>query len=83
MTRVVAREGDPPCVAYAIGRKTGNAVVRNRLRRRLRAVVRDHADRFSPGYAYLIGAAPGAAEATSRDLDRAVRALLDVSSRSS
>ncbi|MGH9190794.1 MAG: ribonuclease P protein component [Acidimicrobiales bacterium] len=30
----------PPRVGYAIGRNLGGAVVRNRLRRRLRAVVR-------------------------------------------
>lgn len=30
----------PPRVAYAIGRKVGGAVVRNRLRRRLQVVVR-------------------------------------------
>src|SRR5216683_8128406 len=31
---------EPPRVAYAIGRKVGSAVERNRLRRRLRAIVR-------------------------------------------
>jgi ribonuclease P protein component len=51
---------EPPRVAYAIGRKVGGAVERNRLRRRLRAVVREHASRLRPG-AYLIAAAPMAA----------------------
>jgi ribonuclease P protein component len=42
-------------VAYAIGRRTGGAVVRNRARRRLRAVMAelDAAGRVPPG-AYLI-----------------------------
>src|SRR5579884_1302647 len=32
-------DGEPPRVAYAIGRKVGNAVTRNRIRRQLRAIV--------------------------------------------
>ena len=47
------------CVAYAIPRTTGPAVVRNRLRRRLRAVVRELP--LEPGD-YLISASQGAAE---------------------
>lgn len=50
-------------VAYAIGRKVGPAVVRNRLRRRLRAAVRDlhrSGDGLPPG-AYLVSARPEAA----------------------
>jgi ribonuclease P protein component len=46
--------GDGLCrVAYAIPRRTGGAVVRNRLRRRLRAAVDQVADDMTPG-AYLI-----------------------------
>ena len=51
--------GDPPRVAYAIGRAAGSAVVRNRLRRRLRAAVRDLGDELGPG-TYLFGAEPAA-----------------------
>ena len=40
-TAVVGARTEPPRVAYAIGRNVGNAVVRNRTRRRLRAAVRD------------------------------------------
>jgi len=40
-------------VAYAIPRRAGGAVARNRLRRRLRAAVDLVADEMSPG-AYLI-----------------------------
>jgi len=52
----------PPRVAYAIGRTVGSAVVRNRLRRRLRALVHEHAraGRLGPGW-YLVGATPAAA----------------------
>lgn len=50
---------DPVRVAYAIGRKTGGAVLRNRTRRRLRAIVREERASLRPG-AYLIGAAAAA-----------------------
>ena len=59
---ITAVRREPPesvRVAYAIPRATGPAVVRNRLRRRLRAIVRELP--FEPGE-YLISAAPGAAE---------------------
>ncbi len=45
-----------PAVAYAIGRRAGNAVARNRIRRRLRAAVHDHREQLVPGAAYLLGA---------------------------
>jgi ribonuclease P protein component len=57
-------------VAYAIGRKVGPAVVRNRLRRRLRAAVRD-LDRSTGGLApgaYLISLRPEAAQRSYREL---------------
>jgi ribonuclease P protein component len=57
-------------VAFAIGRKVGPAVVRNRLRRRLRAAARD-LDRSTGGLptgAYLITLRPEAAGSSYRDL---------------
>lgn len=49
----------PPRVAYTIGKRVGGAVVRNRLRRRLRALVAELAPGLRPG-AYLIGTSPEA-----------------------
>ena len=50
----------PVAVAFAISRQVGNAVVRNRLRRRLRALV-DHLDPQPPPGTYLIRCQPTAA----------------------
>jgi ribonuclease P protein component len=57
-------------VAYAVGRRVGPAAVRNRVRRRLRAAVRE-IDRSGAGLAsgaYLIAVRPEAAERTYREL---------------
>ncbi|MGZ4804962.1 MAG: ribonuclease P protein component [Ilumatobacteraceae bacterium] len=55
----------PPRVAYALGRAVGPAVVRNRLRRRLRAMLDDSS--LPPGL-YLIGAQPAAAQRSGIEL---------------
>ena len=56
----------PPRVAYALGRAIGPAVVRNRLRRQLRALL-DNAS-LPPGL-YLIGAQPAAAQRSRVELE--------------
>ena len=64
--------------AFAIGRAVGPAVTRNRLRRRLRAVLTAH-QRTSPalpGY-LLIGARPGSSELTFAELRQELLTLLD------
>jgi len=43
-----------PRVAFAIGRRAGGAVERNRLRRRLQSILRDRQDQLPPGR-YLFG----------------------------
>lgn len=57
---VAGDPAEPPRVAFTVGRRVGSAVVRNRLRRRLRSIMREAAPRLLPG-AYLVGAAPDAA----------------------
>jgi len=64
----------PPQVAFAIGRAVGSAVSRNRLRRRLRAVL--STSDVPPGL-YLIGARVPACEQTFADLDRSITSLLE------
>ena len=62
----VRRAATRSAVAYAIGRPVGPAVVRNRVRRRLRAAVREidvATHGLAPG-AYLVSVRPEAAQAT-------------------
>jgi ribonuclease P protein component len=65
-------DGERPRVAYAIPRRVGSAVARNRLRRRLRAAVDEVAGELSPG-AYLISPEPSAASMDFVDLIASLR----------
>ncbi|MFM2183371.1 MAG: hypothetical protein RJB61_1665 [Actinomycetota bacterium] len=59
----------PPRVAFSVGRALGTAVVRNRVRRRLRAAVQSvSAAGRMPAGDYLIGARPEAATQSFADL---------------
>lgn len=62
----------PPQVAYAIGRRSGNAVTRNRLRRQLRAIVQTHEADLVPGHTYLVGVTPVAASSSFGELSAAL-----------
>jgi ribonuclease P protein component len=80
----LAEAADGPIrVAFAIGKRTGTAVVRNRLRRRLRAVMVELArsTELVPRGAMLVSAG---AEATTRSTDELrndVRCLLEALER--
>ena len=63
----------PPRVAYAIGRRVGPAVVRNRLRRRLRAAL---AELRPPPGDYLVGCDPAAASLPFSELKALVSTAL-------
>jgi ribonuclease P protein component len=73
-----------PQVGYAIGRRCGSAVVRNRLRRRARAVVREAAPSLPRG-AFLVRLEPGASSLTAaqfrHDLTHALRRATDAADR--
>jgi ribonuclease P protein component len=66
-------DGSSACVAYAIGRRVGPAVVRNRLRRRLRVILTEL--RPAPGD-YLVVADPAAATLSFFDLKALVSTAL-------
>jgi ribonuclease P protein component len=65
-----------PCVAFAIGRRVGGAVVRNRLRRRLRSVLGELAPQMEPG-SYLVSTSPAAAQSSYDDLRATMTAVID------
>ncbi len=72
-------DGPGPRVAYAIPRTVGPAVVRNRIRRRLRAIVVD-LDRRPQGVPvgdYLVRVAPGAADSSYDELQRHLTGAID------
>jgi len=72
-------DADGVRVAFAIGRPVGTAVVRNRLRRQLRAAIRELAP--SPGL-YLLSVTPNAPQQSYSDLRAELtRALAEVGAR--
>jgi len=56
MRTVDGGDDAPARVAYAVGRRFGNAVVRNRARRRMRAAVDQNRTGLRAGAAYLFSA---------------------------
>lgn len=73
--------GDVPRVGFAVSRAVGNAVARNRVKRRLRHLVRDRLGTLPAGGTLVVRALPPAAEADSarlaRDLERALERILE------
>ncbi len=75
----VASTGDhaPAKVGFVAGKTLGNAVVRNRTKRRLRALVAPLLPQLRPGVRVVVRANPAAAGATGellrRDLEAALR----------
>lgn len=63
-----------PRVAFAIGRAVGPAVVRNRMRRRIREVLRAS---VLPSGSYLVGARPTASTLDRQALRREVDVLVE------
>ncbi len=61
-----------PLFGFAVGRRYGSAVERNRLRRRLRNAARVSGPELAPG-AYLVRATPAAAELGFDQLCRRLR----------
>lgn len=57
-------------VGYITTRKLGNAVVRNRVRRRLRAILQRTGERLRPGYCLILIARNPAADAPSEALEK-------------
>lgn len=73
LTVIHRADATDPRVAFAVGRKVGPAVVRNRLRRRLRVLWRQASPR---GGDYLILASPTAASLSFTQLQVSLEAAL-------
>ena len=71
------RMGQPPRVGFVVSKAVGTAVVRNRTRRRLRALVAARLSGIPSGVDVVIRAQPAAASATSAELSTALNPLLD------
>jgi len=76
VVRVLRTDLDTTRFGLATGRKIGGAVIRNRLRRRLREALRALAPSFQPGWDVLIIARPALVTATHEELSEAVGKLL-------
>ena len=63
-------------IGFSVSRRVGGAVVRNRVKRRLREVIRRKLTRIAPGYDLVITARPGAADARMETLEQDVAVLL-------
>lgn len=77
--RAPIRSTQPPRVGFVVSRAVGNAVVRNRTKRRLRHLVAGRLTQLPDGCTLVVRALPAAADADSarlgEDLDRVIRRL--------
>jgi ribonuclease P protein component len=64
-----------PHVGYALSRKVGSAVRRNRLRRQLRELVKTHVNDLRPGW-YVMGASPKATNMSFSELSDEMNTLV-------
>ncbi|MER6688925.1 ribonuclease P protein component [Streptomyces minutiscleroticus] len=69
----------PPRAGFVVSKAVGGAVVRNKVKRRLRHLMRDRVGLLAPGSLVVVRALPGAGDADSaqlaRDLDAALQRL--------
>nr|WP_245974331.1 ribonuclease P protein component [Thermomonospora umbrina] len=66
-----------PRAGFIVGRNVGNAVVRNKVRRRLRHLVARDLDRLPPGSLLVVRANPAAASARHDELAADLESALD------
>lgn len=71
-----ARAGLPPRVGFVVSKGVGGAVVRNRTKRRLRALVAARTGQVPDGVDVVVRANPAAAHATSAELATELDRLL-------
>lgn len=71
-----SRAGFPPRVGFVVSKAVGNAVVRNRTKRRLRAIMASELDGIPAGLDVVVRAQPAASSATFVELSEALKPLL-------
>lgn len=76
VVRFRRNELDRTRFGISTGRRLGTAVARNRVRRRLKTVLRGLVDRIERGWDVLIVARPAAAHATQAELAEVTERLL-------
>ncbi|MDN5660983.1 MAG: ribonuclease P protein component [Brevibacterium aurantiacum] len=64
-------------VGFIVSKAVGNAVVRNRVKRRLREIMRVRLDSLDSGALFVIRALPQAADAEFAELESEVTMLMD------
>jgi ribonuclease P protein component len=79
--RTDARADLPPRVGFVVSKAVGNAVVRNRTKRRLRASVASRLNGIPAGLDLVVRANPAAADAGWDELDLAVARGLEKACR--
>jgi len=78
LVRYVANAHDHDRFGISTGRRLGGAVRRNRVRRRFRAILRQHSDDRGHGWDILIVARPAAVDASFEELRTALERLLSL-----
>jgi ribonuclease P protein component len=68
---------DPPLVGFVVSKAIGNAVARNRVKRRLRHLMRDRLQRLPQGSLLVVRANPPAASARNEQLAAELDIALD------
>jgi ribonuclease P protein component len=72
-----ADQSGPPLVGFAVSRAVGPAVTRNRVKRRLRHLVRERLPELPEGCRLVVRATPAAASASFDELRSDLAATLD------
>jgi ribonuclease P protein component len=77
VTHALRTEGVPVRFGFVVGRSVGNAVVRNRVKRRLRAIARELLPSVPEGTEVVVRALPPAAGGSSAELSADVQHALE------
>ncbi|MEM6763093.1 MAG: ribonuclease P protein component [Pseudomonadota bacterium] len=74
--QAIQKDGDGARVGFTVTKRVGNAVVRNRIKRRLRALCEQERSGFLPATDYVFVARRAALHAPSDELAGALRSAL-------